>query len=54
MLNFYYAPDAQCFVASWGAAIGCLLSSVFNRSITIKNIGGVVAEALLDTLLSWV
>ncbi len=43
-------------VASLGAAIVRLLSSIFDHSITVKNIGGVVAEALLGVLflLSWV
>ena len=43
-------------VASLGAAIVRLLSSLFDHSVTIKNIGGVVAEALLGALflLSWV
>lgn len=43
-------------VASLGAAIVRLLSSIFDRSITIKNIGGVVAEAFLGALflISWV
>ena len=42
-------------VASLGAATVRLLSSVFDRSASIKNIGGVVAEALLGVLflLSW-
>ena len=42
-------------VASLGAAAVRLLSSLFDRSVTIKNIGGVVAEALLGVLflLSW-
>jgi hypothetical protein len=42
-------------VASLGAATVRLLSSVFDRSASIKNIGGVVAEALLGALflLSW-
>jgi hypothetical protein len=42
-------------VASLGAATVRLLSSVFDRSVSIKNIGGVVAEALLGVLflLSW-
>lgn len=42
-------------VASLGAAIVRLLSSIFDRTITIKNMGGVVAEALLGSLflLSW-
>jgi hypothetical protein len=42
-------------VASLGAASVRLASSLFDRSITIKNIGGVVAEALLSVLflLSW-
>jgi len=42
-------------VASLGAAMVRLLSSVFDRSASIKNIGGVVAEALLGALflLSW-
>ena len=43
-------------VASLGAALVRLLSSIFDRSITVKNIGGVVAEAFLSALflLSWV
>lgn len=43
-------------VASLGAAIVRSLSSIFDRSITVKNIGGVVAEAFLGALflLSWV
>lgn len=43
-------------VASLGAAIVRLLSGVFDRSITVKNMGGVVAEALLGSLflLSWI
>lgn len=43
-------------VASFGAAIVRLLSSIFDHSITVKNIGGVVAEAFLGALflLSWV
>jgi hypothetical protein len=43
-------------VASLGAAIVRLVSSIFDRSITIKNMGGVVAEAFLGVLflLSWV
>jgi hypothetical protein len=43
-------------VASLGAAIVRLLSSIFDCSITVKNIGGVVAEAFLGALflLSWV
>jgi hypothetical protein len=43
-------------VASLGAAIVRLLSSIFDRSITIKNIGGVAAETFLGALflLSWV
>lgn len=42
-------------IASLGAALVRLLSSLFDRSVTIKNIGGVVAEALLGALflLSW-
>ncbi len=42
-------------VASLGAAMVRLLSSLFDRSASIKNIGGVVAEALLGALflLSW-
>ncbi len=43
-------------VASLGAAIVRLVSSIFDRSITIKNLGGVVAEAFLGVLflLSWI
>lgn len=37
-------------VASLGAATVRLLSSIFDRSVTIKNIGGVFAEALLGVL----
>ena len=37
-------------VASLGAAIVRLFSSVCDRSASIKNIGGVVAEALLGVL----
>ncbi len=42
-------------VASLGAALVRLLSSIFDGSVTIKNIGGVVAEAFLGGLflLSW-
>ncbi|MBD1909200.1 DUF4345 family protein [Leptolyngbya sp. FACHB-8] len=42
-------------IASLGAALVRLLSSLFDRSITVKNIGGVVAEAFLGGLflLSW-
>lgn len=42
-------------VASLGAAMVRLLSSVFDHSTSIKNIGGVVVEALLGALffLSW-
>jgi hypothetical protein len=42
-------------VASLVAAIVRLLSSLANGSVTIKNIGGVVAKALLGGLflLSW-
>ena len=41
--------------ASVGAAIVRLVSSIYDRSITIKNMGGVFAEALLGLLflLSW-
>jgi hypothetical protein len=51
------SPDAFTVlgVAS-RAAIVRLLSGVFDRSITIKNMGGVFAEAVLGALflLSWV
>jgi uncharacterized protein (DUF697 family) len=42
-------------VTSLGAAIVRLLSSIFGHSITVKNMGGVVAEAFLGVLflLSW-
>ena len=42
-------------VASLGAAMVRLLSSLVDHSITIKNMGGVVAEALLGALFlfSW-
>ncbi len=42
-------------VASLGAAIVRLLSSVVDRSVTVKNLGGVVTELLLGVLflLSW-
>lgn len=37
-------------VASLGAALVRLLSSIIDRSITLKNIGGVVAETFLGAL----
>jgi hypothetical protein len=43
-------------VASVGAAIVRLLSGILDHTITVKNIGGVIAEAFLGGLflLSWV
>ena len=65
--SFFLGLGAACFwlqsadaftvlgVASLAAATVRFLSSLFDRSVTIRNIGGAVTEALLGVLflLSW-